>query len=179
MRKVIFFIVLIILCVSYFFLKQHKESDSHLPLVAIANYGPHASLSSAITGFKNEMARSGFFEGKNIRYQMADVNFSQHLISQMLMGVSANKPKAILVITTPVAETAKRLLQQMPLVYTVVTNPVEARLLKEKFQANANITGSSDSQNLKVFLKEAKRILPNARTVGLLYATSERGAPKK
>ena len=61
----------------------------------------------------------------------------------------------------------------IPLIYTVITDPVEAGLTKEKYKADTNITGSSDMQDLKAFMKFAKSILPEAKRVELLYATSK------
>jgi putative tryptophan/tyrosine transport system substrate-binding protein len=144
-----------------------------VPTVAIANYGPHASLEAAIFGFKNQMKAEGFIEGKTIHYEIADVGFHLALIPQMLASLQAKHPSVMLVMTTPVAQAAKAKIHDIPLVYTVVTDPVDAGLIKERHQSDANMTGSSDQQDLTVFLKFVKTILPEAKTVGLLYATSE------
>jgi putative ABC transport system substrate-binding protein len=173
MRKLKILIVVLILCGGLILIREQKAGDESLPLVAIANYGPHASLSAAIAGFKKGMEKNGFIEGETIRYTIADVNFSQTLIPQMLLGLLAKNPKAMLVLTTPVSETANRMVTHIPLIYTVVTNPVEAGLIPQKYKASNNMSGSSDSQNLQLFFNEVKRLLPNAKTVGLIYATSE------
>lgn len=151
----------------------NNKTHSTLPVVAIANYGPHASLDAAIAGFKEQMRAEGFTENQNIRYETADVGFDPSLIQQMLISLKAKNPKAMLVMTTPVAQAAKGKIHDIPLIYTVITDPVEAGLIKEKYKADANITGSSDMQDLRAFLEFAKAILPEAKRVGLLYATSE------
>lgn len=173
MSKKIFSIILLIIFIGFILFKINKEVNNKIPLVAIANYGPHASLSLAISGFKSAMTKAGFIEGKTIRYQYADVNFSQHLISQMLLGLSTNNPKAMLVLTTPVAQSAKKHILTTPLIYSVITNPVESGLIPAKNKASSNMTGSSDSQNLEIFFKEVKRLLPKAKRVGVLYSTAE------
>ena len=160
--------LLIALYTNYFSTKHNT-----LPLVAIANYGPHPSLEAAIIGFKKQMQEEGFTENKNIRYLIQDVGFDQSLIPQMLISFKAKKPKAILVMTTPVVQAAKGNIHDIPLIYSVITDPVEAGLIKEKYKPGQNITGSSDMQDLNAFLKFAKSILPTAKKVGLLYATSE------
>ncbi|NQY43138.1 MAG: ABC transporter substrate-binding protein [Legionellales bacterium] len=160
--------LLIILYTNYFTAKN----DS-LPIVAIANYGPHASLDAVIAGFKEQMQAEGFVKNKNIRYTIADVGFEPSLISQMLFSLKAKNPKAMLVMTTPVAQAAKGRLHDVPLIYTVITDPLEAGLIKDKYKSDINMTGSSDMQDLKGFLKFAKSILPTAKKVGILYATSE------
>jgi putative ABC transport system substrate-binding protein len=144
-----------------------------LPLIAIANYGPHASLSSAIEGFKEQMTKEGFVEGENICYEIADIGFDLPLLPQMLSSLKAKSPSIMVVMTTPVAQAAKGKIHDIPLIYNVVTDPVEAGLIKELHQADENMIGSSDMQDLKSFVQFAKSLLPHAKKIGLLYATSE------
>ena len=162
------FCLLIALYTNYF-----TDKNDSLPIVAIANYGPHASLDAAIAGFKKQMQEEGFTENHNIRYKISDVGFDQSLIPQMLTNFKAQHPKVMLVMTTPVGQAAKATIHDIPLIYTVITDPVEAGLIKEKYKPDQNITGSSEMQDLNAFLKFAKSILPTAHKVGLLYATSE------
>lgn len=141
--------------------------------MVIANYGPHASLNAAIEGFKKKMHANGFIENKTIRYEISDVGFDPNLIPQMIISLKAKNPKLMLVMTTPVAQAAKGKIHNIPLIYTVITDPIEAGLIKEKNKAEPNITGSSECQDLTVFLKFSQSLLPQATRVGLLYATSE------
>ena len=172
MKKFLYFIAVFIISITAFTIYNNKRRNT-LPVVAIANYGPHASLDAAIAGFKEQMRAEGFTENQNIRYETADVGFDPSLIQQMLISLKAKNPKAMLVMTTPVAQAAKGKIHDIPLIYTAITAPVEAGLIKEKYKADGNITGSSEMQDLKAFLKFAKSILPEAKRVGLLYATSE------
>ena len=144
---VVTFIVLIATTLIY------KKNNTHLPIIAIANYGPHSSLSAAIKGFKEQMSKDGFIEGKTISYKESDVGFDQSLISQMLSALNSKKPKLMLAMTTPVAQMAKSKIKDTPIVFTVITDPVSAGLLKNPHSAGANITGSSEKQDLELFLK--------------------------
>ncbi len=172
MKQFFYFTAVLMIFMTAFTIYNNKAGNN-LPVIAIANYGPHASLDAAIAGFKEQMRAEGFVENQNIRYEIADVGFDPSLISQMLISLKAKNPKAMLVMTTPVAQASKGKIHDIPLIYTVITDPVEAGLIKEKYTADDNMTGSSEMQDLKVFLKFAKSILPTARNVGLLYATSE------
>ncbi len=149
------------------------DKPENLPLVAIANYGPHSSLEASIAGIKEELARRGFIEHKTIKYEIVDVGFDASLIPQMITGLKNKKPKVMVVMTTPIAQFAKGAIKDIPLIYNVITDPVEAGLIKEQNTPNANMTGSSDRQDLKVLLNFAKKLIPHAQRVGLLYATAE------
>jgi putative ABC transport system substrate-binding protein len=165
---IVTFIILIITFIIYDNITTNK-----LPMVAIASYGPHSSLNAAIDGFKLQMHAEGFIENQNISYEIADTGFDPSLIPQMLLSLKAKKPQVMMVMTTPVAQLAKGKIHDIPLIFNAVTDPQEAGLIKNMNEADGNMTGSSDMQNLDDFLEFAKSILPKAKKIGLLYATSE------
>jgi putative ABC transport system substrate-binding protein len=153
--------------VAYF----NEKAD--LPLVAVANYGPHASLEASLSGAKAELADQGFIEGKTIRYEIANVGFDPALIPQMLAKLAASRPRVMLVKTTPVAQLARGKIHDVPLVYCDITDPISAGLLEDREHSCGNVSGSSDQEGLGPFLNFAKSLLPKAKAVGLLYSTSE------
>jgi putative ABC transport system substrate-binding protein len=170
MNRKNFAAITVIACIVYGF---YFNKSNDLPIVAIANYGPHASLEASIRGAKKELAEQGFIEGETLKYEIADVGFDPSLISQMLTKLAGTKPKVMIVKSTPVAQFAKGKIHDIPLVYCDIMDPVSAGLLKNKGQSCENVTGSSDQEDLEPFLNFVKTILPGAKTVGLLYSTSE------
>lgn len=142
-----------------------KKQSSKLPIIAIANWGPHVSLLETIYGIKEEL--------NDVHFEVADANFESSLIMQVLYKLKAYKPKVIVTLATPVAQVAKNVIKDIPVVFADVTDPIEAGLLTDRYKSSANLTGVSDQQNLKAFLAFAKTLLPNAKNVGILYSTSE------
>ncbi|MBA8667480.1 ABC transporter substrate-binding protein [Holosporaceae bacterium 'Namur'] len=162
--------VIIFICLSLF-IKQREKSD--LPVIAIANYGSHSSLHEIISSIKTELSRLGFKEGEQINFEIADVNFEPTLIMQMLTKLKATNPKIVIALTTPVAQAAKSIFKDTPLIFTGITDPAEAGLINNSPDARNNITGASDRQDLKLMLKFAEELLPHAKKIGMLYSTSE------
>jgi putative ABC transport system substrate-binding protein len=153
--------------------QKHSSTKTKIPIVAIANYGPHSSLQESINGIQEELAHQGFIKDKTIHYEIMEVNFDTTLIPQMITRLKYFAPNVLVAITTPVAQFAKHSIKDIPVVYSVITDPVEAGLLRDSNTPENNITGSSDKQNLTLLLQFAKSILPHAKTIGLLYAPSE------
>lgn len=158
---------------TFIIIKTKGPSTPPLPLVAVANYGPHASLEEAIQGLKDGLTSQGFKEGENFSLKISDVNFDHALIPQMLMKLKADKPNVMVALSTPVAQALKNAEKEIPVVFSAITDPVDAGLVVEASASCANITGSSDQQDLNLFLKFAQKLLPNSKTVGLLYATGD------
>ena len=61
----------------------------------------------------------------------------------------------------------------IPVVYTAVTNPVEAELATDDKMPVGAVTGTSDQLPVEAQLKMIREILPDAKTIGILYTTSE------
>ncbi len=152
---------------------SNPSQTSTLPVVAIANYGPHSSVQSTIEGLQEELKSQGFEEGRNIHFETLDVHFDPSLIAQMLSTLKAKKPAVIVTLTTPVSQAAKNSITDIPIVFADVTDPQEAGLLTTKTGHTNNMTGASDKQDLRSVLQFAKRLVPEAHRVGLLYSTSE------
>ncbi|MDR3187001.1 MAG: ABC transporter substrate-binding protein [Holosporaceae bacterium] len=161
--------VAMVSAVAFFGVKKRDD----LPVVAIANYGPLKDLEISIQGIKDELASSGFIENKTVRIEIADIAFDHALIPQVVSNLKNRNPRVMVVVSTPIAQFAKGKICDIPLVFHAITDPVAAGLLKDRSRAEANITGSSDMQNLAVLLEFVKTVLPKAKTVGLLCLTSD------
>ncbi|MDR2794731.1 MAG: ABC transporter substrate-binding protein [Holosporaceae bacterium] len=142
-------------------------------LVAIVNYGQIPPLQATIEGIKKELSESGYAENKNVRYEVADIAFDHTLIPQAVMNLKNHNPKVMVVISTPIAQFAKGKIRDIPLVYSAITDPVDAKLVNSPTESVDNVTGSSDMQSLKGLLALIQKMLPQAKTVGMLYATSD------
>ena len=135
-----------------------KFKSKSLPIVAIANWGPHGSLDETIVGIKKQLSAEVIFK-------ILDVNFDQTLIIQTLYTLKANKPLVMVTMGTPITQAAKNLIKDTPIVFADVTNPKAVGL--------DSLAGVSDRQDLKIFIDFVKKLIPHARNIGLLYATSE------
>ncbi|MFT3816846.1 MAG: ABC transporter substrate-binding protein [Rubrivivax sp.] len=144
-------------------------------VVGIANLGPHPSITQTIDGFKEEMARLGYVEGRNTSYHYSDANFTQSLMPQMFTQLSSSRPAAILTITTSVSQTALSAVQDksIPMVFAMVTDPVKAGLVPNWERGGARFVGASDIQDFDAVLAFGRKLFPNARSFGTLFNPGE------
>jgi putative tryptophan/tyrosine transport system substrate-binding protein len=168
-RLLILLITIVTVCFVVYKLTQNK---SDLPMVAIANYGPHSSLTSAISGIKQALVNEGFIEGKTVNYSIMDVGFEGSLIPQMIAQLNSLHPKVMVVVTTPVAQFAKSYVHNIPIVFTAITDPLSAGLV-DKIGSKSTMVGSSDKQDLSIMLNNARHLIPRLKTIGLMYSTKE------
>lgn len=169
MKKTLLLLSVALLGASGLLWWKKKLSKDSFPLVAIASYGPHSSLSKAIDGIKEKVAESL----GSVEFEVQDVNFDTSLIPQMIKQLISRKPKVLVVLTTPVAQYAKSAVKDVPIVYCAITDPVEAGLIRQEGVSLDNVTGVSERQNYHQILAFAKKILPKSKKMGLLFCTSE------
>lgn len=156
---------------------QTEETDagSESYTIGISQFAQHGSLDNCREGFIKGLAENGIVEGENlaIDYQNAEATTANaNTIAQNFVG---NKVDLIAAIATPSAMSAfnATLDTEIPLVYTAITDPVAAQLATEDGKSTGNVTGTSDILPVEEQLKLMREILPEAKTIGILYTTSE------
>ena len=158
-------IVIIVTAVLY----NIKKQEQNIPLVAIANYGPHKTLTDTIDGIKEGMQALGYIENKTIRYKIADANFETSAISQTITHLKSYNPQVFIAISTPVSQIASNHIQDTPLICVNVTEPSSITAA----ETADNIFIVSDKPNLDAMLSAIKKSMPNLSRIGVIFSTGE------
>ncbi|CAJ97225.1 ABC-type transporter [Cupriavidus necator] len=144
-------------------------------VIGIANFGPHPALDQSVSGFKEEMRKHGYVEGRNTTYVYSDANFTPAMIPQILGQIEAKRPAVILTVTTPVSQAALSSItdKSLPMVFCLISDPVAAGLVPNWRQGSARFVGSASAMDYDAVLSFAKRMFPGARRFGVLYSPGE------
>ncbi len=144
-------------------------------LIAIANFGEHPALRAAVNGFKAEVVRQGFVEGKDVAFDDQHINFDRTLIPQLLTGAQAKKPALILAVTTPIAQSSIRVVtdKSIPIVFMSVVDPVVAQIVPSWQAGSATHTGATLYPDFNASLAFLKQLMPNAKRIGVPYNPGE------
>ena len=140
--------------------------------IAIANFGDHPVLNLVVDEVKRAVGDGGY---KDATFDVKHTNFDGALVPQMLEALAATKPDLMVVVTTPVAQTAKTVLANrgIPVIFTAITDPVDAGLVPSRDQPSEMMTGVSDKQNITAVFNFIKTLHPGAKTVGFPYNPGE------
>ena len=82
----------------------------------------------------------------------------------------------MLAIATPAAQSLSSLTKGKPILFTAVTDPVSAKLVKSMDNVGGNVTGPSDMSPINKQVELLKKVFPNTKKVGIMYTTSERNS---
>ena len=164
--------ILLTSLISLHQLKADKKKDVFR--IGISQFITHQSLDATREGFVDELAKQGYIEGKNIEIDLQNAQGEQRnlkTISQQL----AESSDVILAIATPSAQSLANTTQTTPVIFSAVTDPVSAKLVESREHPGGNVTGTSDqsSDAISTQINLIKKVLPKAKTIGILYTQSE------
>ena len=164
--------ILLTSLISLHQLKADKKKDVFR--IGISQFITHQSLDATREGFVDELVKQGYVEGKNIEIDLQNAQGEQRnlkTISQQL----AESSDVVLAIATPSAQSLANTTQTTPVIFSAVTDPVSAKLVESREHPGGNVTGTSDqsSDAISTQINLIKKVLPKAKTIGILYTQSE------
>lgn len=141
--------------------------------VGILQYVSHPALDTIKEGVIAGLKKAGYTEGKNLTILFQNGQADQSKLATMSQQLVDNKADVLVGIATPAAQALANTTHSMPIVLGAVTDPVSANLVQSLKEPGGNITGVSDKAPVKAQFQLAKKLLPKAKTVGMLYSSSE------
>lgn len=143
--------------------------------IGIGQFAEHGSLDNCREGFLAGLAEEGFIEGENLTVYTENALADGSNANQIANNFLAKKVNLIAAIATPMAQSAfgAAMNTDTPVIFTAVTDPVAAQLANADRTPSGNATGTSDKLPVELQLEMIRAILPEAKTIGIMYSTSE------
>lgn len=133
----------------------------------------HPALDKSYQGFVDGLAEAGYKNGENIVIDYQNAQGEQANCVTIANKFVNDKDDLIFAIATPAAQAVANLTKDIPILVTAVTDPESAKLVKSNKKPETNVSGTSDLTPVAAQIELLKKILPNAKKVGLLYCSSE------
>ncbi|MGB5986882.1 MAG: ABC transporter substrate-binding protein [Desulfobacterales bacterium] len=143
--------------------------------ISVSQFVEHPALDAVLKGFQDYLTENQV----EAEYQVHNAQANMATAGQIGMQIMGEKPDLILAIATPSAQTCAQALkkaphmQQTPLLFTAVTDPLAAGLVPDLNRPGANITGVSDMLPLAQHMAMVKMFVPELKTLGVMYNSGE------
>ena len=143
--------------------------------IGISQFAEHGSLDNCKEGFLQGLAEAGIVEGQNLTIQFDNAQADTGTAATIADNYVSQKVDMICAIATPSAMAAYNATMNtdIPVVYTAISDPVGAGLANEDGSSVGNVTGTSDALPVSNQLEMIRKMLPDAKKIGILYTTSE------
>lgn len=138
--------------------------------IGILQYVEHAALDSATEGFKQALKENGY-EDVTIDYKNASGdNATLQLMAEQF---ASGDYDVLLGVATPAVQALLTAVSDKPILGTAVTDYVSAGLVASNEAPGANLTGTSDMNPVDKQIDLLMQLVPDAKTIGVLYTSSE------
>ncbi|MFL4359379.1 ABC transporter substrate-binding protein [Streptococcus uberis] len=172
MKKGMRFSLILLALMTLTACRQVSDKSGQSVKVGIVQYAEHPALDAARQGFIQALADGGYKEGKNLKLTKKNAQGDQSNLQTMVEQL-AGKNDLHFAIATPAAQALLNADPDTPTVFTAVTDPVSAKLVKSLAKPGGNITGTLDATDVKQQIDLLTKVVPQAKTIGIFYNSSE------
>ena len=143
--------------------------------ISVTQIVEHPALDAVRKGFQDELQESGIKASYNLHNAQGNMATAQQIASQII----GENPDLILTIATPTSQAMAQAMKKAthmkktPMLFTAVTDPVAAGLVKNLNRPGGNITGVSDLLPVDKHMENVKRFFPNLKNLGVMYNAGE------
>ncbi len=141
--------------------------------VAVTAIVEHPALDAARDGIKEALAEAGYKEGENLKFVYESAQGNPGTAAQIARQFVGDAPNVIVPISTPSAQAVVSATRDIPVVFTAVSDPLGAELIKDMEKPGGNVTGLSDMSPVADHVALIQEITPNAKSIGFIYNTAE------
>ena len=145
------------------------EAAKDTVTVGLVQLVEHPALDAAARGIQDAVKERGLKVTFDLQNGQADqsnlANIAQRFISE--------KHALIFAVATPAAQSMANATTSVPIVATAVTDYESAKLVRSKDKPGTNVTGTSDLNPVGAQLDLLMQFVPNAKTIGTIYNSSE------
>ena len=145
------------------------EANSGSYKIGVIQLTEHPALDAANEGFIAALDDSGIDYTVDQQNAQGDQSACQTIASKLVN----DDDDLILAIATPAAQAVAGSTTEIPIVGTAVTDFAEAGLVESNDAPGGNVTGTSDLNPVSDQIALLQRLVPQAKTVGILYCSAE------
>ena len=143
--------------------------------ISISQFVEHPALNAVMKGFKDDLQESGVA----VEYKDYNANGNMATAGQIATQIASDAPDLIVAIATPTAQACAKAYEKAPqlaatpMLFTAITDPLAAGLVKDYMHPGPNITGVSNQMPMEKHLEMLRRFLPKLANLGVLYNSGE------
>jgi len=155
--------------------KKNKSAvqEEKVYKIGVVQLVEHPALDAAYKGFVDGLESAGLKNGKEIIIDYQNAQNEQANCVTIAQKLVSSRSDLILAIATPAAQAVANQTESIPILVTAVTDPETANLVKSNKAPGTNVSGTSDLTPCAAQIDLLKQIVPDVKTVGMLFCSSE------
>lgn len=151
---------------------NNASTENEVVNLGILQLMDHESLNASREGFLDVLEEAGYVEGENLNVDYQNAQLDQSNLQTMSERLSGQND-LILAIATPAAVSLANVDQETPILFTAITDPVDADLVESLETPGGNLTGTTDAGPIKEQVDLLLSLVEGAKQIGIIYNSSE------
>ncbi len=139
-------------------------------VVGVIAFISHPVVDASEKGFEDALAASGV---SDLKFDVQNAQGDTATAFQIAQKFANDRVALVHTMTTPASQAVVNVVKDIPVVYSAVTDPVDAGLVPTMAAAGGNVTGVSDAWPVEQQIRLYHEILPAARRWGTLYSPGD------
>ena len=148
-------------------------NDKEMYKIGIVQLVSHGAGEAAADGFKQALLDSGLVEGETVTFIEQNGQNEQSNLESIAQSFISEGVDLICAVSTSTAQVMAAATDEIPIVGTAITNYEETRLVESNEAPGYNVTGTSDQNPIEKQGELLLDLVPDAKTVGIVYNASE------
>ncbi|MBN1925102.1 MAG: ABC transporter substrate-binding protein [Prolixibacteraceae bacterium] len=140
---------------------------------SLTHYVDSPNSEDAEQGLREELKRNGLIEGKDFIIKVFNAQGDVSTMNSIADAVAAEKWDIVFVTSTPTTQTLVKKIQDMPIVFANVGDPIKAGLGKSFVNHLPHVTGISTMSDFEGLVQLVIESMPGIKTVGTVYTPGE------
>lgn len=137
--------------------------------IGILQLVQHPALDAATEGFQQAFKDAGV----EVEWDVQNANGEQATAVTIAQNFASSDLDMVLAVATPAAQASAQAMTDVPVLFTAVTDAVEAELVDSNEEPGGNVTGTSDAAPIGDQLDLLAEIVPDAKKIGIVYSSGE------
>ncbi len=156
--------------------KMTETRVANVPTVGVLQFMSHPALDAIYEGLREGLEDSGYQIGRTVKIDFQNAQGDQSNLKTMATRFEDEDAAVSVGIATPAAVAVANTIKAQPVIFSASTNPIGAKLVKTYAHPGSNVTGVSDQAPLVAHLKMMRAFMPDLKTVGIIYTSSDDSA---
>ena len=143
--------------------------------VSVNQFVEHPALDAVLKGVQDSLKDQGF----DVKYNVHNAQANMATANQIAQAIAGENPDLVVAIATPCAQACAQIVKKaphmakVPLLFSAVTDPKGAGLVKNLDAPGGNITGVSDMTPVAKHLDMIMEAIPGLKSLGVVYNSGE------
>lgn len=146
-----------------------SATAAEMRTVAITAIVEHPALDAVRDGVVEALQAAGLTPGVTLTVKYQSAQGSPATAAQIARQFVGDRPDVIVPIATPSAQAVVAATRDIPVVFSAVTDPVGAQLVRDPAKPGRNVTGLSDYPPVADHLALIREVVPAARRIGVPF----------